>query len=166
MFCGQQLLINPSNAAAPTQSRGLLAAASALRLRLEVLHAGTDRDLEEGFAKLAQMGVGGVVLGADGFINSRTDQIARLALRYSLPSVYQYRGFAAAGGLMSYGGSITEAYRLVGAYTGRIIKGENPAELPVQQSTKVELIINLKAAKALGLEVPPTLLARADEVIE
>jgi putative ABC transport system substrate-binding protein len=160
------LLINPANAAAPTQSRELQAAASTLGLRLEVLHASADRGLEEAFATLAQMGAGGVVLGADGFINSRFGQIAGLALRYSLPTVYQYRGFAAAGGLMSYGGSITEAYRLVGVYTGRIIQGESAAELPVQQSTKVELIINLKTAKALGLDVPATLLARADEVIE
>jgi ABC-type uncharacterized transport system substrate-binding protein len=110
------------------------------------------------------MGAGGVVIGADAFMNSRIDQIAALALRYSMPTAYQYRAFAAAGGLLSYGGSITEAYSLIGRYVTRVLKGENPADLAVQQSTK--LIVNLKTAKALGLTVPDTLLARADEVIE
>ena len=160
------VLVNPLNAAAVTQARELEAAAKTLGLRVEVQRASTDHDLETGFAALAQMGAGGVVIGADGFMNSRIDQIAALALRYSIPTVYQYRGFVAAGGLMSYGGSISEAYRLAGTYTGRILKGEKPADLPVKRSTKVELFINLKTAKALGLDVPPTLLARADEVIE
>jgi putative ABC transport system substrate-binding protein len=141
-------------------------AASALGLRLEVQHASTDRDLEAAFTALAQIGVAGVVIGADGFMNSRTDQIAALGLRHLIPTVYQYRGFVAAGGLMSYGGSITASYRLVGGYAGRVLKGEKPGDLPVQRSTKVELFINLKTARALGLDVPPSILARADEVIE
>ena len=160
------MLVNPSNAAAVTQSRDVQNAAGALGLRVHVQNASTERDLELAFAALSQAGANGVVIGADGFMNSRTDQIAALGLRHSIPTVYQYRRFVASGGLMSYGGSITDAYRLVGGYVGRILKGEKAGNLPVQQSSKVELFINLKTAKALGVEVPLTLLARADEVIE
>jgi putative ABC transport system substrate-binding protein len=115
---------------------------------------------------LLQLRAGGLVIGTDGFFVSRSEQLAALAIRYAVPAVFQYRAFAAAGGLMSYGGSVTDSYRLAGVYTGRILKGDKPADLPVQQSTKIELIINLNSARALGLTVPRALLGRADEVIE
>ena len=110
--------------------------------------------------------VGGLVIGSDQFFNSRSGQLAALALRHSLPAIYQYREFTAAGGLIGYGASLADAFQLAGIYTGRILNGEKPADLPVQQSTKVEMTINLKTAKALGLTVPPALLVAADEVIE
>jgi putative tryptophan/tyrosine transport system substrate-binding protein len=113
-----------------------------------------------------QLSVGGLVIGSDVFFNSRSAELAALAIRHGLPAAYQYREFVAAGGLMSYGGSVEDSYRLAGAYTGRVLKGEKPADLPVQQSTKIELFINLRTAKALGLTVPATLLAQAEEVIE
>ena len=160
------LLVNPTNPNAGTLSRDLQAAARTLGLQLHVLHASTERDFDTVFATLVQLRAGGLVIGADPFFNSRSEQLAALALRHAVPAIYQYREFAAAGGLMSYGGSLTDAYRLVGVYTGRILKGEKPADLPVQQATKVELIINLKTAKALGLTFPIALLGRADEVIE
>jgi ABC-type uncharacterized transport system substrate-binding protein len=159
-------LVNPNTTAAETQSTDLQTAARALGLKLHVLHASTERDLDTVFATLLQTGPGGLVVGNDPFFTTRSEQLAALALRHAVPAIFQYREFAAAGGLMSYGGNLTDNYRLTGVYTGRILKGEKPADLPVQQSTKVELIINLRTAKALGLDVPPTLLARADEVIE
>jgi putative ABC transport system substrate-binding protein len=159
-------LVNPSYPAAETQSKDLQAAARTLGLQLHVLHASNEREFDAVFATLVQLRAGGLVIGADTFFNSQSEQFATLALRHAVPAIYQYREFAAAGGLMSYGGSITASYRTVGLYVGRILKGEKPADLPVQQITKVELIINTKTAKALGLTFPITLLGRADEVIE
>jgi putative tryptophan/tyrosine transport system substrate-binding protein len=161
------LLVNPAAAAmSETISTNLQAAARKLGLQFQVLHASAVRDFDAVFATLAQLSAGGLVIGSDPFFNSQSKQLAALAIRHAVPAVYQYREFAAAGGLMSYGGSLTDMYRQVGIYTGRILAGAKPADLPVQQATKVELFINLNTARALGLEVPPTLLARADEVIE
>ena len=160
------LLLNPTNAVAETQSKDLQAAARTLGLQLHVLHAQTERDFDEVFATLAQARAGALVIGTDGFFVSQSEQLAALTVRHALPAIFQYRRFVTAGGLMSYGGSVTDSYRLSGVYTGRILKGEKPADLPVQQATKVELMINLKTAKALGLTVPLPLVGRADEVIE
>jgi putative tryptophan/tyrosine transport system substrate-binding protein len=160
------LLVNPTNPNAETLSRDVQAAALTLGQQIHVLRASTGRELETAFATLGDLRANGLVIGADGFFVSRSEQLATLAVRHKLPTIFQFRQFAAAGGLMSYGGSFTEQYRGVGIYTGRILKGERPADLPVVQATKVELIINLKTAKALGLTFPVTLLGRADEVIE
>jgi len=141
-------------------------AAQALGRQIHVLHASADRDLEIAFATLVGLQAGGLVIGADGFFTGRSEHLAKLTARHAVPTVFQFREFVAAGGLLSYGGSLAEQYRQAGIYTGRILKGEKPADLPAQQLTKVEMFINLKTAKALGIEVPPTLLARADEVIE
>jgi ABC-type uncharacterized transport system substrate-binding protein len=163
---GIAALLNPSTTAAAGESRALQASARTLGLDLHVLNASSEREIDAVFANLAQLRAGGLVISNDTFFISRSEQLAQLAFRHAIPAIYQFRAFAAAGGLMSYGSNLVDLYRLAGLYAGRILKGEKPAELPVQQSTKVELIINLKTAKALGLEVPPTLLARADEVIE
>jgi putative tryptophan/tyrosine transport system substrate-binding protein len=160
------LLVNPTNLHAEQETRAVEAAASTLGLQLHVLHASTERDFDAVFARLIQLRAGALMIGPEPFLNTRSRQLARLALRHSVPAIYQYREFVAAGGLMSYGGSITDTYRKVGIYTGRILKGAKPADLPVEQSTKVELFINLKTAKTLGLMIPLPLLGRADEVIE
>ena len=161
------LLVNPAAGSLhETISTDLKAAARKLRLQFQVLYASTERDFDAVFASVAQLRASGLVIGSDPFFNSQSKQLAALAIRHAVPAIYQYREFAMAGGLMSYGGSLTDMYRQVGVLTSRILRGEKPADLPVQQSTKVELIVNLKTAKALGLTVPPTLLARADEVIE
>jgi putative ABC transport system substrate-binding protein len=160
------LLVNSTNPNAETLSRDAQAAARTLGLQLHVMHASTERDFDMVFASLAQLRASGLVIGSDPFFAGRSEQLAALSVRHAVPTIFQYHEFAAAGGLMSYGGSLTDTYHQVGVYTGRILKGERPADLPVQQSTKVELIINLRTAKALGLTVPITLLGRADEVIE
>jgi len=161
------LLVNPTNPLAGAVSKDLQVVARALGLQLHVLHASTERDFDAVFTTLVQLRAAALVIGsADPFFVARAGQLAALALRHAVPTIYQFREFAAAGGLVSYGGRITDSYRQAGIYTGRILKGEKPADLPVQQSTKVELIINLNTARALGLEIPPPLLARADEVIE
>jgi putative ABC transport system substrate-binding protein len=160
------VLVNPTNVNAEAVLKDLQAAARALGLQIHLLQASTEREIESAFATLLELRAGGLMVGTDPFFNSRSEQLAQLALRHAMPTVYQFREFAAAGGLMSYGGSITEVYRLAGIYAGRVLKGETPADLPVHQSTKVEMILNLKTAKALNLAVPPILLARADEVIE
>jgi putative ABC transport system substrate-binding protein len=160
------LLVNPTNPAAETLARDAQAAAQTLGLQLNVLHASAEHDFDTVFSNLAPLRAGGLVIGIDTFLTSRTEQLAALTLRHAVPAIYQAREFPTAGGLMSYGGNITDANRLAGVYTGRILKGEKPAIMPVQQYTKVELIINLRTAKALGLTVPLALLTRADEVIE
>jgi ABC-type uncharacterized transport system substrate-binding protein len=160
------LLVNPSNPFAETVSSSMQAAAGVLGLKLHILQAGSERDFATVFAAVAQLQAGGLVISPDNVHNSRAGELAALAVRHRVPAIYQYTEFTAAGGLMSYGGSITDSYRLAGVYTGRILKGEKPADLPVQQSAKVELIINLKTARALGITFPLSLLARADEVIE
>jgi putative tryptophan/tyrosine transport system substrate-binding protein len=161
------LLVNPSNPlVAETESRDAQTAARTLGLQLHVLHASTDRDFDTVFASLAQMRAVALVINTDVFFNSRSEQLAALALRHTVPAIFQYREFVASGGLMSYGTSSTDVFRQVGIYTSRLLRGESPADLPVQQVTKIELIINLKTARTLGLTVPLSLLGRADEVIE
>jgi putative ABC transport system substrate-binding protein len=161
------VLVNPADPArAEITAKKLQAAAGGLGLQLEVLHASADRDFATVFASLIQLRAGGLVIGGDPFFNSRSEQLGTLALRHGVPTIYQLRAFAAAGGLMSYGANLTDSYRLTGVYTGRVLHGEKPADLPIQQATKVELVINLKTAKALGLTVPQSLLGRADEVIQ
>jgi putative ABC transport system substrate-binding protein len=160
------LLVNPSNANAEVLSQELQASAGTLGVEMHVLHANSERDFDSIFATLAQLRVGALVIGSDPLYNVHIEQLAALTLRHGLPAIYQYREFADAGGLMSYGGNLSDPFRQAGAYTGRVLKGEKPADLPVVQSTKVELIINLKTASALGLTVPLSLLGRADEAIE
>jgi putative ABC transport system substrate-binding protein len=159
-------LVNPAFPAADTQSSNLQAAARKLGLELHVLHASSEGDFEPAFASMVRLRAAAVVVAVDAFFLSHRDQIAALAVRHALPTIYYLREFALAGGLLSYGPSVTEGYRQVGIYAGRILKGEKPADLPVMQSAKFELVINLKTAKALGLDVPLFLQQRADEVIE
>jgi putative tryptophan/tyrosine transport system substrate-binding protein len=160
-------LVNPNNPIlAESDTRSVLSAARTLGLQVHILHAGTDRDFDTVFASLVQLRGGALLIHGDGFFNSRTERLAALATRYALPAMYQLREFAGAGGLISYGTSIADAYRQAGIYAGRILKGDKPADLPVIQPTKFELVINLKTAKALGLTVPLIMQMTADEVIE
>jgi len=160
------MLINPTNPLAETVKRDSQAAALKLGLQLNVLHASTDAELDKAFTAFREMHVGALVIGTDAFFNNRLEQLAALAIRNSLPAVYEYHQFVAAGGLLSYGGSIIDSYRLAGGYVGRVLKGEKPADLPVQQASKIELLLNLKTAKTLGITVPQSIQNRADEVIE
>src|SRR5262249_32669124 len=161
------VLVDPTS---PTISEaflsGLQTAALTFGLQLDVLRASTERAIETAFATLQQRRAGALVIGPSRFFNARTEQLAALSLRHAVPTIYQFRPFVAAGGLVSYGSDETEYYRLVGIYAGKILNGDKPADLPVQQTTKVELIINLKTAKALGITVPQSVQSRADEVIE
>ena len=159
-------LVNQTNAGAEIQTKNALAAAESVGQKLLVVQAHTDSELEAAFVTLAQQRAGALLVAADPFIFDRRDKLVELAARQKVPAIYNLREDVAAGGLMSYGTSITEAHRIAGLYAGQILKGEKPANLPVQQSTKVELVINLKTARALGLNVPNTLIGRADEVIE
>ena len=161
------LLVNPANSTvAETQSREAFSVAPTLGVDLHVLHASTERDLDAVFANLIQSRAGGLVIAAEPLFSSLNKQFAELTVRHAVPAITGGRDFVAAGGLLSYGADTRQAYRLAGIYTGQVLKGEKPANLPIQQSTKVELVINLKTAKVLGLDIPNTLIGRADEVIE
>ncbi len=159
-------LVNPASPSAEVYSKGATAAAGALGIDVYVLRANTEQGLDEAFGALAKLGAGGLVVPNEPFFDSQRERIVALAARYKIPAIYGVREYVVAGGLLSYGASIPDSYRQAGIYVGRILKGEKPADLPVMQPTKFELVINLKTAKALGLKVTPTLLATADEVIE
>jgi putative ABC transport system substrate-binding protein len=160
------LLVNPVTPNAAGLSKDVAAAAVALGLKVHVLNASSEPEIEAAFAAFAALHAGVLMIGTDAFFNERSRQLAELSLRYKVPTIYQYHAFTAAGGLMSYGGSLVDSYRAAGVLAARILKGEKAADLPVQQSTKVELIVNLKTAKTLGVTIPLSLLGRADEVIE
>ena len=160
------LLVNPTDPRAETQTSEMQEAAHALGLQIHVLNASTEGEFKTAFAMLSQLRVGALLVGTSNLFSRRREQLVALAARQGVPAIYQYREYAAAGGLISYGTSITDAYRLAGIYTGRVLKGEKPADLPVLRPTKFELVINLKTAKSLGLDVPLHLQQIADEVIE
>jgi putative ABC transport system substrate-binding protein len=159
-------LENPNNPKFELTTRDVLAAAPVVGLKVQILKASTDREIDAAFASLVQARTGALLVGGDPFFNNRIERLIELAARHAIPTMYLFSEFVVAGGLISYGTSLREIYRQAGLYTGRILKGEKPADLPVQQITKLELIINLKTTKTLGLQVPDRLLALADEVIE
>jgi putative ABC transport system substrate-binding protein len=160
------VLVNPDNANTESVTKDLKEAAPALGMRIDVIHARDSREIEAAFAALVRTKADALLVGPDSVFQNRRVQLATLAARHAVPTVFPVREFVEVGGLMSYGTSLTNAYRQLGVYTGRILKGTKPGELPVVQSTKFELLINLPTARALGIDIPPTLLARADEVIE
>jgi putative ABC transport system substrate-binding protein len=160
-------LVNPTNPfGAETETRYLQAAARTLGLTLHILHASSEQEIDTAFTTLDQLRASALVIGTDAFFNSRSEQLAVLTLRHAMPAIYQFREFVLSGGLASFGTTVVDTYRPLGVYTGRILKGEKPADLPVQQATKLQLIINMKTANALGIKVPLPLVGRADEVIE
>jgi putative ABC transport system substrate-binding protein len=160
------MLVNPTGPGAAIQITDVQEGARRLGLQVQFQKASSVRDFESVFANMVKLRVNALVIGADPLFNIHSSQLAALTIHNAIPTIYQFREFSEAGGLMSYGGSLADAYRVAGVYTGRILNGEKPADLPVQQSTKIELIVNLKTANTLGVTIPPTLLARADEVIE
>jgi putative ABC transport system substrate-binding protein len=159
-------LVNPSSPSVATYLKGAAEAASALGIDIHLLNASTEREVDEAFASLARLRVGGLIVPNEPYLDSQRDRIAALAARYAVPALYNLREYVTAGGLASYGPSLPDSYRRAAMYAGRILKGEKPADLPVQVPTKFEFVINLKTAKTIGITIPPTLLARADEVIE
>src|SRR5947209_4481045 len=161
-----ELLANPTDASSAFLSNNTMSVAHSLGLELHVLNASTERDFDSVFANLIKLRAGGLVINPDAFFSARSEQLAALALRHAVPAIFENREFVAAGGLASYGGSLSDAYRLAGVYAARVLKGEKPGDLPVQQTTKVKLFINLKTAKTLGITVPLPLSGRADEIIE
>jgi putative tryptophan/tyrosine transport system substrate-binding protein len=160
------LLINPTRPNVDRIEADMRDAARTLGRQIHLLPAGNEREIDAAFATLARLQIGSLIIGNDAYFNSRAKQFGALTLRYRVPTIYQYREFVAAGGLMTYGSAITDIYRIVATYVGRILKGEKPADLPVQQATRIELILNMTTAKALGLSFPPTLLVSANEIIE
>ena len=161
------LLVNPgSPTIAENEVRSVQSAAAVLGRQVRILSASNEAQIEETFAAAAQQRIAALIMSGDAFFTNRRNQVATLAARYTIPTIYAWREYVTAGGLLSYGNSLTDGYRRVGVYTGRVLKGEKPADMPVMQPTKFELAINFKTARALGLEVPPSFLARADEVIE
>jgi putative ABC transport system substrate-binding protein len=160
------VVVNPTSPTADSQLRNLQTAADDLRVRLHILHASTERDFDAVFTAVSRLGAAGLVFTSDPYFANRSQQLAALAVRHGIPAITQSRDFALAGGLMSYGGDFTQSHRRAGIYTGRVLSGEKPADLPVQLVTKVELFVNLKAASTLGVIVPPSLTGGADVVIE